>query len=254
MKKFFISFVAIFAFMVYIASPLMIRPLKAYADYNFANLTNPLEDILEDYESANTKPSNFYSKERLSNNLYNPITADTYVLYFKTRNDHSAGHDIATYNHSVLFRFDSGDINFQNGVLSGTNLINGEWQYSEHYGNYNSDSFVTSYNINRIEIDFANKTFHAYDSQTSEEISHINSHMNTNPCTDIWDIQANIPEILNSGGLNVFVSFSPTLSGNVDRSINNNGVQSMRSQLYMQVVNQSRFAIQYKMAIYPGIN
>lgn len=250
MKKIIIAFTAIITMMLYIASPLFIKPLNAYADYNFANLSNPLEDILDEYESENTKPNNFYTKEYLSNNLHHPITADSYVLYFKTRNDHSAGHDIATYNHSVLFRFDSGDIVFSNGVLSGENLVNGEWQYSEHYGNYSSDSFVISYNINRIEIDFQNKTFHAYDEQTGQEISHINSHMNSNPCTDIWDIQGNIPEIINSGGMNVNVVFTPNLSGHVTRpNITDNGVSRVSEIFTMDITNNSSFGIQYRFDI-----
>ena len=52
-----------------------------------------------------------------------------------------------------------------------------------------------------------------------------------------------------ANSLNVSVSFNPGLSGNVNREIVTNGSKSYLSQLNMTVVNNSRFAVQYKMWI-----
>ena len=100
MKKIIIAFTAIFSMLLYIASPLFIKPLCAFAYYDYSNLNNPLETVLEEYVSENTRPNNFYSIEDITNNMTYGINADTYVLYFNTSNNHSSDPN-TKYRHTV---------------------------------------------------------------------------------------------------------------------------------------------------------
>lgn len=247
MKKIIFIFTAIISMMIYIASPLFIKPLKAFADYNLSNLTNPLEEILEEYESDNTIPSNRYTPNQMTINPANTITSDSYLLYFVTRHDHEDGHDIAYYPHTILVGFDSAYVTFENGLFTAENIVNGFFTDAQFYKNESSDSSFGSHEIKKCIIDFENKTFKFYD--TSNNLIR-DYYLNTYPCTDIWDIQSNI-ESMSMPSLNLSISFTPTMSGSVSRSGTLSGHSIEYKYLEMQVNNNGDNA-QFAMFIVPS--
>lgn len=69
----------------------------------------------------------------------------------------------------------------------------------------------------------------------------------------LYDINSNF-DYFNTGDIyNIDVTFSPDLSGNVDRELDINGTKSMLSSLVMTVENHSIFDIQYDMRIYKKV-
>lgn len=261
MKKLIIAFTSIFMMMIIIASPLFVNPLltNAATSLGITDDTNTNEWFL-------ALPN---IKEHYGDDLYyayvtlyeNNGEAETVCLIFDDC-------ELAT-DEGYTLRFSSTDIPLdvyiKNPTLNGgkAKIVrrhrneSGTVTVLQEISDYNIDYFGFRYdstgtgNINYKVITSGSRTLQ---NGSTESLS-INLYQTNVYRYNSSDTQHNQDRqtqfiIPTNDGLNVFVSFSPSLSGNVDRSINSNGVQSMRSQLYMQVVNQSRFPIQYKMAIY----
>lgn len=246
MKKIIFIFSAILTMMIAVAQPIIIKPIRAFATGDFTGFSVEPEPILEDMWSSDTLPQKYKTIDQITYfwNSNGSIQNDDYFISF-------VGFYREMYYYTIGLCFSSADVSFDNGVLTISNAIaqnashKGEVYYCDWFQGSNSESSIQILPFTSAILDFNNNS---YTINNGDTYAHINFSRYT--CTKTWRIYSNIPDTLSSGDLNVFVSFSPSLSGNVDRSINNNGVQSMRSQLYMQVLNQSIFPIQYKMAIY----
>ena len=235
MKKLIIALTSIFMMMMIIVSPLFVKPFNTYAATNQYGIADELNSNVD------------YVSEQDIIDYFDNLYPNGYMYVYMTM--YSSSH-----KSTIFVVFDDADsitedsngytVNIQNPTLNGgaaKAYVRNLYQSSQYNKSVNNNEISDIYRYITVN---SSKTSISWNLQPSTSSSSTSAGM-TRDNARSYD---SLLELTNT--LNVFVSFSPTLSGNVDRSINNNGVQSMRSQLYMQVVNQSRFPIQYKMAIY----
>lgn len=245
MKKIIVAFSSILSIICF-----MIMPLASVmaSNENFTGFTNTPEDILSDIWSNDALPDKYESVSNVIQYLKSSnydITNNDYFLYY-------VGYYNDNYYYTVAIDFQSANVTFENNVLTMTNVSGGSTggkgitYLTDWYKNSGSSQSTKIDQFDSCELNFNTLSLKFYDGVTYSILD-----LDRYPCTKIWNIKSNIPDTLTADSLNVFVSFSPSLSGNVDREvISQSGEKSMKSQLYMQVVNQSNFDIQYKMEIY----
>lgn len=138
---------------------------------------------------------------------------------------------VRVYTHSFVKLPDDLEYSELNGVITFTTrnrTFNRGYSYRFSDGSY-SKSYTSYSDTRNYSVNVEDRVVNDYD--VEQVILCINGH--------VYDPNA----------LNVEVSFSPALVGEVDRSLTNGTNTALMNQLVMSVQNNSRFAIQYEMYI-----
>lgn len=224
MKKFIVSIIGIITIMLYIASPIF--SIHTHA----AEFTLPLVDVCEDCVSGNTY-NNCYPLSNFLN--IEESYVDFYAIYFYGRNSSNSETE------TVMIKFKTADVVFENNILSIDNAVDCALSWYDQTTN-------RSCFFNNATLDFNKRQFLFYDNGSNAQLMWFFENQIFN---EICVVKSNIPEFLNSGGLNLEVNFTPSLVGNVDRKIN--GIVSEDFQI--EIINHSKSVnAQCLMAICPS--
>lgn len=217
MKKIFIAMAAIFTMLLSVASPIMVKPIKANAISDNA-LTN-----LRNYAGTSNYHYLWYDlhwEQKYYNNTGGPD--DMSLVIFVNDNGMSAI---------------NGD--FQSWTADLTN--NGIKVYNVRGNNY---TLIQNYGY--TEVSYSNGHFSWVGSSAEPYFKRAHSYSDIYTVTDC---DTDIDEFQNNS-LNVLVDFSPNLENNVFRApLPDNGVTDYSKYFCMDITNNSRFGIQYFFAL-----
>lgn len=247
MKKIILAFISIFTMLICIAQPLFVHA---------EGETLPETTHLEDLEHTDGDiPSRPVGKLHGYEFFRNGEQTDTYFIYVVIKQKY----DNIFMFHETYLSFENGSASFDDGVLEISNAsssynVNTHGRYSREMWSSNTvfynDNYDGNHSFTNASFDFTNMSFLVQDNNGAVTRCNLSTSGNDN-VRGTYNIYSNIPELLNTNSLNVYVDFSPDLIGNVDRQITaTDGTKSMRKDLAMEVVNQSNFPIQYDMRIY----
>lgn len=241
MKKIIIAFISMLSMLIFIASPLFIKPIKANAA--LPTFVNEPQPIFEDLWSESINNENYvysYNKLLTFTSNYNTIknTANYFSMTYKQKTTSSYDYQ------NMCFYYDSADVTIDGNHIVIDNMVNGRIHSWCTYDNTD----IYHYYLGKIDFDFDTFTFKFWD-ENGETYDLRYLYQASWPVTDIWNVYTNIEDISSSGG-SIDVTFNPSLTGVVTRSsINDNGVSGLSNYFSMDITNNTAYGCQYRMMI-----
>ncbi len=151
----------------------------------------------------------------------------------------SENNGVYTFTSDTRFRY-------QNYGYAWRESLNGQYYFADNPG-YRSDWHNNDW-CYTIIYDSNNNTITCDNSDMFPAVHYFGDTYDLQSLSASWDIGDNH---YNSDGLNVYVQFSPDLSGDVDRCLSDSsGNVGYMQNLFMSVTNNNLFPIQYMMYIY----
>ena len=220
-KKFCIFMAAVFTMLISCAGPIMTR----------VHAADDFPSTLEALKIKNESPSIVDNCHYAFANTYSTVNNEVKTGAILVRlNDIHLNDIYCEYSNNIfILRSNNGDPLFDFFVF---------------YDSWAFHSYTRS--ASAVQFDFNDNVVYALDSDLNY-ISLFGYDSNITSC-QFGNFDTNFEEFLQDD-FNVEVSFSPTLSGDVDRYVNSSEGSFYRSNLVMRVKNQSPFGIQYDMRI-----
>ena len=245
MKKIFIAMAAIFTMLLSVASPIMVKPIKANAaSVTWNNLDVTPVDVFEDFCSDTP---NVYIYHPSNDANYN-VEQDSYVLYLSAR-----WYDGTAYTLGCAFNWDSADVELSNNTLyinnirrNGTNsgMFKFFWYYynSQTLDSWGSESFKS------MTIDLVNKDVVIY-----PNVDYTGNPVKNWHFTDYYKFETNMYDLAPpSLNLSITVDGAYGFGGVITRKQTdpNTGITSTADNLHFTVKNNGADA-QWLFAIVP---
>ena len=220
-KKFCIFMAAVFTMLISCAGPIM---TSVHAEEEFASDWQSFMYFIESSPDYYSDYKYVYFNYRVSYNGQDHI----YGAYFYVSNNSSDNIYVEYSNNILVIR-----------ALNG-NVINSMISFDSYRNHYFSPS------VKALQFDFNSNAMYAVD-ENANFVNLVGQDVDYSSFS-FYNFDTNFEEF-NPNNFNVEVSFSPTLSGDVDRYVNSSDGSYYRSNLVMRVKNQSSFGIQYDMRI-----
>jgi len=229
--------------MIFIASPLFVRPLKANAA--LPSFVNEPQPIFEDMWSEPINNENYvYSYNKLLTFITNQYTIKNTANYFSMTYKQKT---TSSYDYQNMgFYYDSADVTIDGNHIIIENMVNGTIHSWCTYDNTD----IYHYGLGKIDFDFDTKTFKFWDKQGGTNYLRY-LYQPSWPVTDIWNVYTNIDGLsVPSPSLDLEVTFSPSMSGSVTRQGTANGSSVTYNYLDLNIQNHGDNA-QWLFAIVP---